>query len=221
MAVVLPVVPMAVTMLGPVPSATFVPWKTWSALVTAPNGAPFTWSRTESMFEETFTVTVGVVRGLKRRDLLVLLRVRWAGWIWARRVVRVLGGRGTDAILAHRDHPGRLRRVDAVGPRAELIGAAVVPAEVLVVGDDVGADKKHKRRSRLIGWPSVDWPALDFRAPSTPAGDDEVDLPTGIRHEAVERDVSERDDIAHVKSVPSPWRQTGGQGLDNRREKRS
>ena len=44
MAVVLPVVPMAVTMLGPVPSATFVHWKTWSALVTAPSGAPFTWS---------------------------------------------------------------------------------------------------------------------------------------------------------------------------------
>ena len=33
MAVVLPVVPMAVTMLGPVPSATFVHCKTWSALV--------------------------------------------------------------------------------------------------------------------------------------------------------------------------------------------
>jgi hypothetical protein len=32
MAVVLPVVPMAVTMLGPVASATFVHWKTWSAL---------------------------------------------------------------------------------------------------------------------------------------------------------------------------------------------
>jgi hypothetical protein len=36
--------------------------------------------------------------------------------------------------------------------------------------------------------------------------DDEVHVPAGTRHEAVERNVSERDDVAHVEFVLSPVR---------------